>query len=519
MSETAELATKTSITVQGSILDIFTYYDSSFTEFLQFFIVEILGMVGTTYFAEGELGYTVQGEPDFSANVNDHGELVVIDDNTDPYFVDNNGYLIYGDILIPPVGTAATAVSDVGFTANWNAVAGTVGYYLDVSKDPQFDTYLTGYRNKNMGLAVTEVMTGLSAGMNYYYRVRAYDTVQTSLDSNIVTTTTVTDVSTVMDKDGNVYNTITIGGLQIIAENLKTTHYADGTPILNIPDSASPNLLTGWTNIDFDTLVSSGANITSAIEGLGTYGHVKSNNVHLLAGDFIWYTIDLTLISGDLPWTQLYKNNVWSGVASLHTGVNNSGWLIMEEGDYAIGFQSYTAGGTNFSAVCSFVSTYTKGWLDNTAGAYCWYNNDITNKTPYGSLYNWGAVSNVHGLAYFERGGTQETGWRVTNEADWLAILAELVGGLVAGGKLKEIGLTHWTTPNVGATDEVGFAAVGAGFRHGDYPGAFEGFNLSCYFWCKDINKAVNLQYDNTIASIYSSLVHSGFSVRCVRDI
>jgi uncharacterized protein (TIGR02145 family) len=49
---------------------------------------------------------------------------------------------------------------------------------------------------------------------------------------------------TVMDIDGNEYNTITLGGIEWMAENLRTTRYNDGTSI--------PHVITnqGWNQLD-----------------------------------------------------------------------------------------------------------------------------------------------------------------------------------------------------------------------------------------------------------------------------
>ena len=242
MAQTVQLPTITEVTVQNTVLDIFTYYNSNFLEFLQFFIIEILGMVGTVPFAEGELGYSIQALPDFSANVNDHGELVVNDDVVDLYFVDNLGYLINGDALASPLADAASNILDTSFTANWEAVDGAMGYCLDVSTDPYFNTYVTGYQNKDVGNVLTEDVTGLTGGVEYYYRVRAYDNNQTSLDSNIVSTTVLT--YPLLDKDGNEYHTVILGNYECIIENYKVTQYADGTPITEVTNGAAWAALT-----------------------------------------------------------------------------------------------------------------------------------------------------------------------------------------------------------------------------------------------------------------------------------
>jgi len=37
--------------------------------------------------------------------------------------------------------------------------------------------------------------------------------------------------------------------------------------------------------------------------------------------------------------------------------------------------------------------TENSAWTGLTSGAYCWYNNDNSNKSTYGALYNWHAVN------------------------------------------------------------------------------------------------------------------------------
>ena len=81
----------------------------------------------------------------------------------------------------------------------------------------------------------------------------------------------------------------------------------------------------------------------------------------------------------------------------------------------------------------------------------------------HGRLYNWYAVSDPRGLA--------PEGWHVPTDVEWQTLIDFAGGESVAGGKLKETGFVHWNSPNSGATNEVGFNALGSGYLDavGDY--------------------------------------------------
>jgi uncharacterized protein (TIGR02145 family) len=152
-------------------------------------------------------------------------------------------------------------------------------------------------------------------------------------------------------------------------------------------------------------------------------------------------------------------------------------------------------------------------WGSLTTPGYCWYNNDIANKTPYGALYNWYAVNT---------GKLCPTGWHVATDAEWTQLTDYLGGENVAGGKMKEAGLSHWQSPNTGATNSSGFTALPGGYRDDD--GSFYGLTYYAYFWSSSQYDATSAWYRDLYYD-YEYVYRShyldktvGFSCRCLQD-
>ena len=171
------------------------------------------------------------------------------------------------------------------------------------------------------------------------------------------------------------------------------------------------------------------------------------------------------------------------------------------------------------------VSTYRNGdpipkvtdastWAGLTTGAYCYYNNDSTTYAEtYGKLYNWYAVNDSRGLA--------PEGWHIPTKIELTNLSSCLGGDLVAGGPLKEIGTTHWTSPNTGATNLSGFTGLGGGSRYNS--GSFADIGVLGYWWTSTEDIAglacwYQLWYFND--DLGSAFINKafGFSVRCVKD-
>lgn len=163
-------------------------------------------------------------------------------------------------------------------------------------------------------------------------------------------------------------------------------------------------------------------------------------------------------------------------------------------------------------------------WNNLTTGARCYYNNDsVTNKSVYGALYNWYSVVDNRNIC--------PTGWHVPSDGEWnimekyldasVDITDTLFVGTDIGGILKEIGTTHWDSPNTGATNSSGFKALPGGIRYDD--GTYDMIKGWGVWWSLTAYDALfswvrYLTFDSTKIDRYYHYKTFGSSIRCVSD-
>jgi len=160
-----------------------------------------------------------------------------------------------------------------------------------------------------------------------------------------------------------------------------------------------------------------------------------------------------------------------------------------------------------------------KDWEAIGTPAFCWYNNDSTNKEVYGALYNWHAVNTIK---------LCPKGWHVPTDEEWKALLAFLGDDGNAGLALKEAGNTHWRRPNTDANNSSGFTALPGGYR--DYQGPFNLLRADGFWWTSSESTWYsaggtpslafyrNLRYDDKNLVRSASPKTFGFCVRCLMD-
>lgn len=156
--------------------------------------------------------------------------------------------------------------------------------------------------------------------------------------------------------------------------------------------------------------------------------------------------------------------------------------------------------------------TVNNEWVELTSPAWSHYNNNSGFDAVYGKLYNWYTVVDSQNVC--------PIGWYIPNSTEFNQLVSYLGGSLVAGGKLKTLGL--WNSPNTGASNQSGFTGVGGGRRSTSYGGSYN-INANGYLWCLNESNIVNaiafgIFYDCACTLIGAQPQFNGMSVRCLKD-
>lgn len=153
-------------------------------------------------------------------------------------------------------------------------------------------------------------------------------------------------------------------------------------------------------------------------------------------------------------------------------------------------------------------------WGTLTTPAYCWYDNNQAYRQNFGAIYNWFTVAT---------GKLCPEGWHVPADNEWTLLTDYLGGTDIAGGKLKEVGLYHWNSPNQGATNSTGFTSVPTGGRK--YPeGHFYGIGVFNSWWSSTEYNYLKPYYrsvfyaNETVFRGYGTLKGAGIAIRCIKD-
>ena len=194
-----------------------------------------------------------------------------------------------------------------------------------------------------------------------------------------------------------------------------------------------------------------------------------------------------------------------------------------------IGSQCWMAQNLNFGTMINgAVSQSNNGIIEK----YCNNDNEV-NCSIYGGLYLWDEFMNYSSSSFNNPSGRQGIcpfGWHVPSDVEfcqmetYIDVTVNCANmnwlGTDAGGKMKESGLSHWTTPNTGATNSSGFTALPGGDCT---TGGFWNFSTMAYFWTASESSPSNGWYhfvSNSNAKVGRINIEKtlGFSVRCIKD-
>ena len=223
------------------------------------------------------------------------------------------------------------------------------GICWSTEPNPDTNDYHTTIWYNNSGWQFRSQLKDLLPGTTYFVKGYAINKAGIGYGNQLTFTTLPGEImSSVSDVEGNVYKTIKIGTQTWMAENLKTTKYADGTPIPNVIENTQWNDLNGtqkaycYYNNDLNYGNTFGALYTwsAAMNGANTSSTNPSHVQGVCPTD--WH------LPSEAEWSILESYIGGSHVAgSKMKEAGNEHWLFNEDATNESGFTGLPGGYRN----------------------------------------------------------------------------------------------------------------------------------------------------------------------------
>lgn len=377
-----------------------------------------------------------------------------------------------------------TAVSGGNITSDNGASIIARGVCWSTSANPTIESDKT---EDGTGIgSFTSNLKDLLVGTIYHVRAYAVNNVGTAYGNDISFTTSGATLS--------VITTTSISSVTLTTAVSGGNITADGGGAIKIRGIC-------WANSVNPTI-----NDNKTIDDSGT-GSFTSNLSGLPSGTTIYVRAYATNSAGTSYGNQLSFNTKVADVDGNSYGVIKIGpQLWMAENLKTTRYRNSDLIGTT--------NPSTKDISTESLAKYQWpYNADENNISTYGRLYTWYAATDNRGVC--------PVGWHLPTDTEWTAMSDFLGGLMIAGGKLKEVATTHWSNPNTGATNEVGFTGLPGGYRNPS--GLFNDLgNFSVWWTLTELDTGNSWYRFITNYAINESREtypkSGGFSLRCIKD-
>lgn len=149
------------------------------------------------------------------------------------------------------------------------------------------------------------------------------------------------------------------------------------------------------------------------------------------------------------------------------------------------------------------------------------YDDDSTNCTIYGGLYQWGEL-----MKYTTTNGAQgicPDGWHIPTNDEFMNYITNYTGGGIpyGGSNMKEVGSAHWQYPYNEGTDSLGFTALPGGMSDYLYSHQYINLHIQANWWTSTEYNSANADWVQIQAPSFSygnAEKEWGLSVRCVHN-